>query len=68
MSENKQIELTTKEAKDLSDLMFRGLAYTDAYYRSSKRMKIIYLKVMMQIDPRNKSVYQKELDCRLSHK
>ena len=46
---SKIIDLSTKDTKTLVELMFRGLAYTDAYYSSGKRMKAVWDKVIAQL-------------------
>lgn len=45
----KQIKLGTKEARKLIELMNRGLAYTDGYYRDYKSQKKIFNTVMEQL-------------------
>ena len=45
----KQIKLETKEAKKLIELMDRGLAYTDSYYRDYKSQNKIFNTVMRQL-------------------
>ena len=45
----KTIELETKDAKTLIELMERGLAYTDAYYRDYKKMGNVSDKVVEQL-------------------
>lgn len=45
----KRIELETKEARKLIELMDRGLAYTDSYYRDYKTKKKIFNDVMRQL-------------------
>ena len=44
----KKIVLTTKQAKDLAELLFRGFAYTDMYYQRDKRCYNIYNEVIEQ--------------------
>ena len=46
----KTLNLSKKEASDLVELMFRGGAYTDMYYRSSKRMDRIFNLVVKQLE------------------
>ena len=45
----KHIELETKEARQLFELMHRGLAYTDAYYRDYKKQEKIFNLVIKQL-------------------
>ena len=45
----KTLELETAEVKDLAELLFRGLAYTDEHYRSSTRMRRIYNNIISQL-------------------
>lgn len=45
----KTIELETKEARVLVELLERGLAYTDAYYRDYKKMDRVSDKVITQL-------------------
>lgn len=45
----KTIELETKDAKILIELMERGLAYTDAYYRDYKKVSNVSNKVIEQL-------------------
>jgi hypothetical protein len=45
----KQIKLETKEARKLIELMDRGLAYTDSYYRDYKSQNKIFNTVMRQL-------------------
>lgn len=45
----KRIELETKEARKLIELMDRGLAYTDSYYRDYKSQQKIFNTVMRQL-------------------
>lgn len=49
-SKIKNIELESKDIKTLVELMFRGLAYTDAYYRDYKRMNGVYNKIQEQLE------------------
>lgn len=45
----KKITITTKQAESIKELMNRGLAYTDMFYRYSKRMENIYKIVNQQL-------------------
>ena len=45
----KHIELETKDARKLIELMHRGLAYTDAYYRDYKKQQKTFNLVMKQL-------------------
>ena len=45
----KKITITTKQAESLKELMNRGLAYTDMFYRYSKSMENIYKIVNQQL-------------------
>lgn len=45
----KTITLETKDTKTLVELLHRGLAYTDAYYRSSGRVERVYDEVLNQL-------------------
>lgn len=45
----KKIELNTKDARKLIELMNRGLAYTDAYYRDYKTQDRIFNVVLNQL-------------------
>ena len=45
----KKITLTTRQVESLKELMNRGLAYTDMFYRYSKRMENIYKIVNKQL-------------------
>ena len=45
----KRIELETKEARKLIELMDRGLSYTDSYYRDYKSQNKIFNTVMRQL-------------------
>lgn len=45
----KNITLTTRQAESLKELMNRGLAYTDMFYKYSKRMENIYKTVDQQL-------------------
>ena len=45
----KTINITTKQAQDLVELLFRGMAYTDMYYRQGKRCSKIYNEVIEQL-------------------
>lgn len=45
----KKIIITTRQAESLKELMNRGLAYTDMFYRYSKRMENIYKIVNQQL-------------------
>ncbi len=45
----KKIVVTTRQAESLKELMDRGLAYTDMFYRYSKRMENIYKIVNQQL-------------------
>ena len=45
----KELELETKDVKTLVELLFRGLAYTDAHYRDYKRMENVWDKVIAQL-------------------
>jgi hypothetical protein len=54
----KKIELETKDVKTLVELMHRGLAYTDIYYRDYKKMDGIWDKVFAQLEEQGaKSVF-----------
>ena len=46
----KTIKLTRNDASVLIELMFRGTAYTDMYYRSSKKMNRIFNLVKKQLE------------------
>ena len=50
MGKLKTIELSTEDAKTLVELLFRGQAYTDAYYRDYKRMDRVYHNVVVQLE------------------
>ena len=53
-----KIALNKRQADSLKELMERGLAYTDMFYRCSKRMKNIHNTVMEQIKKQeNEKVY-----------
>ena len=57
-SKIKKIELETKDVKTLVELMHRGLAYTDMYYRDYKKMDGIWDKVFAQLKEQGaKSVF-----------
>ena len=45
----KQLNLESKEARKLIELMHRGLAYTDAYYRDYKTQKKIFNLIIKQL-------------------
>lgn len=45
----KTISLETKDIKTLVELLHRGLAYTDMYYRDYKKMDGIWDKVLAQL-------------------
>jgi len=45
----KKIIITTRQAESLKELMNRGLAYTDMFYKYSKRMENIYKIVNQQL-------------------
>lgn len=45
----KTITLDTRDAKTLVELLDRGLAYTDAYYRSFGRVERVYDEVLNQL-------------------
>ena len=45
----KTIELETKDARVLIELLERGLAYTDTYYRDYKKMEGVQTKVVEQL-------------------
>ena len=45
----KTISLETKDMKTLVELLHRGLAYTDMYYRDYKKMDGIWDKVLAQL-------------------
>lgn len=45
----KKIVITTRQAESLKELMDRGLAYTDMFYKYSKRMKNIYKIINQQL-------------------
>lgn len=45
----KHIELETKDARKLIELMHRGLAYTDAYYRDCKKQQKTFNLIMKQL-------------------
>ena len=45
----KTISLETKDIKTLVELLHRGLAYTDMYYRDYKKMDDIWDKVLVQL-------------------
>lgn len=49
MAANKNISLTLKDARILIDLINRGLAYTDAYYRDYKKMERVSDEVFNQL-------------------
>jgi hypothetical protein len=53
----KNIVLTRKEASDLVELLFRGTAYTDMYYRSGKRMENIFNLVKEQLKVQGMEYY-----------
>ena len=45
----KKIVITTRQAESLKELMNRGLAYTDMFYKHYKRMDNIYKIVNQQL-------------------
>ena len=45
----KTITLKTEDAKTLVELLNRGIAYTDAYYRSFGRVERVYDEVLNQL-------------------
>ena len=45
----KKIIITTRQAEALKELMNRGLAYTDMFYKYYKRMDNIYKIVNQQL-------------------
>ena len=45
----KKITITARQAESLKELMNRGLAYTDMFYRYSKRMENIYKIINQQL-------------------
>lgn len=45
----KTIELENKDVKTLIELLFRGGAYTDMYYRDWKKMKALDDKIREQL-------------------
>lgn len=45
----KTITLSTEDAKTLVKLLFRGIAYTDAHYRSFGRVERVYNDVLGQL-------------------
>jgi len=45
----KHIELESKDARKLFELMDRGLAYTDAYYRDYKGQQRIFNLIVKQL-------------------
>lgn len=45
----KTIELETKDARKLIELMQRGLAYTDAYYRDYQKQKKTFNLIIKQL-------------------
>lgn len=45
----KTIELNNKDVKTLIELLFRGGAYTDMYYRDWKRMQTLDDKIREQL-------------------
>lgn len=45
----KTVTLKTEDAKTLVELLFRGLAYTDAHYRSFGRVERVYDEVLNQL-------------------
>ena len=45
----KKIELETKDIKTLVELLHRGLAYTDTYYRDYRKMGNVWDKVLAQL-------------------
>lgn len=45
----KTIELENKDVKTLIELLFRGGAYTDMYYRDWKKMKALDDKIRKQL-------------------
>ena len=45
----KKITITARQAESLKELMNRGLAYTDMFYRYSKRMENIYKIINKQL-------------------
>ena len=49
MAANKNISLSLKDARILIDLINRGLAYTDAYYRDYKKMERVSDEVFNQL-------------------
>lgn len=49
MGANKNISLTLKDARILIELVNRGLAYTDAYYRDYKKMERVSDEVFNQL-------------------
>jgi len=49
MTANKTISLTLKDTRILIDLINRGLAYTDAYYRDYKKMERVSDEVFNQL-------------------
>jgi hypothetical protein len=46
----KTIKLTRNDASALIELIFRGTAYTDMHYRSSKKMDRIFNLVKKQLE------------------
>lgn len=46
---NKTITLSIRDVKTLVELLDRGLAYTDAYYRDYKKMDNVWEKVFNQL-------------------
>ena len=61
-SKIKKIELETKDVKTLVELLDRGLAYTDSYYRDYKRMSGVWDKVITQLKEQGaKSVFNGEI-------
>lgn len=49
MAANKTISLTLKDTRILIELIKRGLAYTDAYYRDYKKMERVGDEVFNQL-------------------
>lgn len=59
---NKTIILDLKDTKTLVELLHRGLAYTDAYYRDWKRMDGVWNKVIEQLKTQGaKSVFNGDI-------
>ena len=59
---NKTINLSLKDTKTLVELLHRGLAYTDMYYRDYRRMDGVWDNVINQLKSQGaKSVFNGEI-------